>query len=80
MAFELAKYGITVNTIAPGPILTEQTALAPPEKLAAVVQSIPAGRLGQVSEVGALVAYLASDAAGFMIGATLDINGGLVMR
>ena len=80
LAYELAPHGIAVNTLAPGPILTAQTALAPPEKLAAVSAAIPLGRFGDVAEVGALAAYLASDAGGFVIGATLDVNGGIVMR
>lgn len=80
LAFDVAKYGISVNAIAPGPILTEQTALAPPDKLALVSQSVPLGRLGRVDEIGELVNYLVSDAGGFAVGATFDINGGLLMR
>lgn len=80
LAYELAPEGITVNAIAPGPIETEQTKLAPPEKLRAVASQIPLGRLGAPEEVGELVAYLASPAAGFIVGATVDINGGLIMR
>jgi 3-oxoacyl-[acyl-carrier protein] reductase len=80
LAYEMAPYGIAVNTLAPGPIQTEQTALAPPDKLAAVSKTIPLGRLGTVSEVGGLAVYLASDEGGFVVGATLDVNGGIVMR
>jgi 3-oxoacyl-[acyl-carrier protein] reductase len=80
LAYELAPDGIAVNAIAPGPVETEQTRLAPPEKLRQVAGQIPLGRLGHVQEVGELVVYLASDTAGFIVGATLDINGGLIMR
>src|SRR5262249_27262070 len=80
IAHEVAKHGICVNAVAPGPILTEQTALAPPDKLAMVSASLPLGRLGRVEEVGELIAYLVSDAGGFTVGATFDVNGGLLMR
>lgn len=79
-AHELGAAGITVNAIAPGPILTEQTQHAPPEKLAAVSAQLPVGRLGDVREVGAMAVYLSSKDAGFVTGATFDINGGLIMR
>jgi NAD(P)-dependent dehydrogenase (short-subunit alcohol dehydrogenase family) len=45
-----------------------------------MVRTIPVGRLGRGEEVAAAVAYLASDAAGFVTGATLDVNGGMLMR
>lgn len=80
LAHELAPHGIAVNAVAPGPIQTEQTKLAPPDKLRAVAEQIPVRRFGDVREVGALVAYLASEHGGFVVGATIDINGGLVMR
>ena len=80
LAYDFAKHGITVNAIAPGPILTEQTALAPPDKVAMVAAQIPVGRIGDPKDVGALVAHICSDAGGFITGATLDISGGLVMR
>jgi NAD(P)-dependent dehydrogenase (short-subunit alcohol dehydrogenase family) len=69
-----------VNAIAPGPVLTEQTALAPADKLAMVAAQIPAGRIGRAEEVGSLAVWLTSDDAGFVTGATVDINGGLLMR
>jgi len=80
LAHAFARDGITVNAIAPGTIRTNQTTLAPPDKLEAVMKSIPMGRLGDASEVGALVAFLASDQSGFITGATIDVNGGLLMR
>lgn len=80
LAHAFATHGITVNAVAPGTILTNQTKLAPPDKLEAVMKSIPVGRLGEASEIGSLVTYLASDDSGFITGATLDVNGGLLMR
>ena len=80
LAHQFAPRGVTVNTIAPGTILTEQTALAPPDKVALVVSQIPLGRIGQADEVGALAVYLTSGAAGFVTGTTADINGGVLMR
>lgn len=80
LAHQLAPHGITVNTIAPGTILTEQTALAPPDKVALVVGQIPMQRIGQAEEVGHLAAFLASDNAAFITGTTQDINGGVLMR
>jgi 3-oxoacyl-[acyl-carrier protein] reductase len=80
LAHQFAPRGVTVNTIAPGTILTEQTALAPREKVALVVGQIPIGRIGQAEEVGALAAFLVSDRAAFITGTTQDINGGVLMR
>lgn len=80
LAHQFAPHGITVNTIAPGTILTEQTALAPADKVALVVGQIPVGRIGQAEEVGHLAAFLASDRAAFITGTTQDINGGVLMR
>ncbi len=80
LAHQFAPHGITVNSIAPGTILTEQTALAPPEKVALVVSQIPIQRIGQAEEVGHLAAFLASDNAAFITGTTQDINGGVLMR
>jgi 3-oxoacyl-[acyl-carrier protein] reductase len=79
-ATELAPYGVTVNAIAPaaidGPLAQEVLRDRLQEKLAA----IPVGRLGRPEEVAALVSFLVSDDAGYMTGATLDINGGVLMR
>lgn len=79
-ATELAPHAITVNAITPSAIMSPAVASAPPEKIAAVVSTIPAGRLGQPEEVSSAVIYLASDAAGYITGATLDVNGGRLMR
>lgn len=80
-AKELAGAGVTVNSVAPGPIDLPQTrASLPSEHLAAIGRAIPVGRMGDPAEVAAVVAWLASDRASFVTGATWDVNGGLLMR
>jgi 3-oxoacyl-[acyl-carrier protein] reductase len=79
-ASELAPFGVTVNAIAPAAIDGPSVAAVPAEKVEAMVKAIPVGRLGRPHEVAALVAYLAGDDAGFVTGATYDINGGMLMR
>ena len=79
-ATELAGSGVTVNAVAPAAIDGPMVATVAPERLEAMVKTIPVGRLGRPEEVAAAVAYLASDAAGFVTGATLDVNGGMLMR
>jgi 3-oxoacyl-[acyl-carrier protein] reductase len=79
-ATELAPHGVTVNAIAPaaidGPLAREVLRDRLEEKLG----SIPVGRLGRPEEVAALVSFLVSDDAGYVTGATLDLNGGVLMR
>lgn len=80
LALECATKGITVNTICPGYINTEMVAAIAPEVLKAkILPHIPMGRLGGVEEIAAAVVYLASDAAAFMTGSTLTMNGGQYM-
>ncbi len=79
-ATELAGSGVTVNAVAPAAIDGPMVATVAPERLEAMLKTIPVGRLGRPEEVAAAVAYLASDAAGFVTGATLDVNGGMLMR
>jgi len=79
-AKELGPYGITVNAVCPGLIDTELTREnASPADLAAYARSFPIQRLGQPVEVADLICFLASDQAGYITGASLDINGGDLM-
>jgi glucose 1-dehydrogenase len=79
LSIELAPYGITVNNIAPGAIETPiNTALLnDPVKLKALLENIPLNRLGQVSDVAGVAAFLASADADYITGATIVIDGGL---
>ena len=80
-ARDLAPFGVTVNAIAPGPLdVASVHALLPPDKLEAVINTIPAGQLGSPEFVADIVVKLASAEAAFVTGATWDINGGLFMR
>lgn len=76
LAQEGAKFGITVNAIAPGYIDTDMVAAVPADVLEKIVAKIPAGRLGQASEIARGVVFLTGDDAGFVNGSTLSINGG----
>lgn len=75
LALESAAKGITVNAIAPGYIETDMTAQMRPEVLESIIKQIPATRMGKPEEVAGLVAYLASDLAAFINGATISMNG-----
>lgn len=79
LALETATKGITVNAICPGYIETDMTAGIKPEVLESIVKQIPAGRMGRPEEIAALVAFLVSEKAAFITGATLDANGGQYM-
>ncbi|MDD5705880.1 MAG: 3-oxoacyl-ACP reductase FabG [Kiritimatiellae bacterium] len=79
-ARELASSGVTVNVVAPGPIATAMTADTPPAKRAKQLESIPMGRFGKPEEVAAVVSFLASDAAAYITGQVLCVDGGLCMR
>ncbi|MCH7742551.1 MAG: 3-oxoacyl-ACP reductase FabG [Proteobacteria bacterium] len=80
LAVELGSRGITVNCIAPGFIATDMSNELPEPQVDALLARIPARRLGEVAEVAALVAFLASEAAGYITGETIHINGGLYMN
>ena len=79
LARELAPYGITVNAVAPHAIETEMSGQWSEETRQRILQAIPLKRLGRPEEVAAAVAFLASDEAGFITGATIDMNGGAFM-
>ncbi|MCP4752067.1 MAG: SDR family oxidoreductase [Proteobacteria bacterium] len=76
IALEHAKDGITCNAILPGLIETELVKMMPEEILTPTTASIPARRLGQTEEVGHLIAFLASDIAGYINGVSIPIDGG----
>jgi NAD(P)-dependent dehydrogenase (short-subunit alcohol dehydrogenase family) len=79
-AKELGSYGITVNAVCPGMIDTELTReSAPPEVLERLARSYPVPRLGTSLEVAELICFVASEMAGYITGASLDINGGDLM-
>jgi acetoacetyl-CoA reductase len=75
LAQECASKGVTVNAIAPGYIDTDMVAAVPEDVLKKIIATIPVGRLGKAEEIAHAVAFLASDQAGFMTGATLTMNG-----
>lgn len=75
LALESAAKGITVNAICPGYIETDMTGSMRPEVLDSIIRQIPVARLGQPSEIAAIVAFLASDKAGFITGSTVTANG-----
>ena len=76
LAQEGARYGVTVNALAPGYIDTDMVAAVPPEVLEKIVARVPVGRLGQAEEIARGVAFLSAEDAGFVTGSTLSINGG----
>ena len=79
LAREYARKNVTVNAVAPGFIKTQMTEQVPQAALDTVINMTPVGRLGTPEEVAAGVVYLASDAAAFITGHVLDINGGYAM-
>jgi NAD(P)-dependent dehydrogenase (short-subunit alcohol dehydrogenase family) len=77
---EYAKYGVLINTIAPGPTAGPRNDdLHDASSMARLVADMPLGRLGESREIADVVLFLASDAASFMTGAILDVNGGYVL-
>ncbi len=80
LARELGSRGITVNCIAPGFIATDMTEVLPEAQKAALLASIPAGRLGEPQEIADAVAFLASNKAGYITGSELHVNGGMYMN
>ncbi|ABO59075.1 acetoacetyl-CoA reductase [Burkholderia multivorans] len=76
LAQEVARKGVTVNTVSPGYLATKMVTAVPEDTLKQIVAGIPVGRLGQPDEIAALVAFIASDAAGFMTGSNVAMNGG----
>jgi len=79
LAREVASRGITVNAVAPGYIETPMTAVLDEKQRAAMMEQIPLGRPGTDLEIAQSVAFLASDAAAYITGHVLDVNGGMFM-
>jgi NAD(P)-dependent dehydrogenase (short-subunit alcohol dehydrogenase family) len=83
LAQDLGPFGITVNAVAPGPTLVDRVARKwaqrSEEDRARILANIPLGRLAAPEEVAAVIAFLASDAAAYVTGVTIDVNGGSFM-
>ncbi|MGF6879935.1 3-ketoacyl-ACP reductase [Paraburkholderia sp. MM5477-R1] len=79
LAQEVATKGVTVNTVSPGYIGTDMVKAIRPEVLEKIVATIPVRRLGTPEEIASIVAWIASDQAGFATGADFSLNGGLHM-
>ena len=79
LAFEVASRGITVNIIAPGFIETAMTDKLNDDQKSNILKQVPAGRMGMATEIAFAALYLASDEASYVTGATLHVNGGMVM-
>ncbi len=79
LAHEVASRGITVNAVAPGFITTAMTEKLTDDQKAGLLQQVPAGRMGEASEIAAAVLYLSSPEASYVTGSTLHVNGGMAM-
>lgn len=79
LARELAARAITVNVVAPGPVATDMLVGVTEARAAQVAAAVPLGRVGEPAEVAAAVAYLTGEAAGFVTGAVLPVDGGMGM-
>lgn len=79
VARELASRQVTCNVVAPGPIVTDMTTALPAEWRATMEATVPLGRLGDPADVASLVAFVCSEAAGYVTGAVLPVDGGLGM-
>jgi 3-oxoacyl-[acyl-carrier protein] reductase len=79
LARELAPRNIACNVVAPGFVDTDMTAALPDERKAAILKNVPLGRMASAEEIADVVAFLASDAAGYITGAVIPVDGGLGM-
>lgn len=79
LAREVGSRAVTVNAVAPGFIDTDMTRELPEAQREALLTQIPLGRLGQAEEIAKVVAFLASDAASYVTGTTIPVNGGMYM-
>jgi 3-oxoacyl-[acyl-carrier protein] reductase len=80
LAKEIGPYGITVNTVAPGMVDTDLIKHVPPEARQAMAANTPLGRIATPEDVARVIAFLASDASGFMTGSYIPVSGGLAME
>jgi 3-oxoacyl-[acyl-carrier protein] reductase len=81
LAKELAPHGVRVNAVSPGVIDTPfHEVFSTPEMIAGFVKTIPLGRIGKSEECAQVIAFLVSDAASYVVGETIEINGGQLMR
>jgi 3-oxoacyl-[acyl-carrier protein] reductase len=76
---EYAKRGVTANCVAPGFIASPMTDKLNDKQREAILQMVPAGKLGSGDDIGAAVVYLASNEAAYVTGQTLHVNGGMAM-
>ena len=79
-ARELAPYGVTVNALAPGPVDTDMLETLPLSRREVMVEQCPLGRFAETADVAGAALFLLSDAARYITGATLNVNGGLLME
>ena len=79
LAREVARKGVTVNSVSPGYCETALVMAMPEEIRAGIVEKVPVGRMGKPSEIARTVAFLADEEAGFITGANIPVNGGLFM-
>jgi len=79
LAQEVVRKGVTVNTVSPGYVETELVMAIRPDVRQGIVDSIPMGRLARPEEIAAVVAFLASEDAGYITGANISVNGGMHM-
>lgn len=79
LAYEVASRGITVNCIAPGFITTAMTEKLTDDQKEKILTQVPAGRMGEASEIGSAVLYLSSQEAAYVTGTVLHVNGGMAM-
>ena len=76
LAQEVVRKGVTVNTVSPGYLATKMVMAVPEDVRNSIIAGIPVGRLGKPEEIAALVTFIASEAAGFMTGSNVAMNGG----
>ena len=77
LALEYAKYGVTVNAIAPGPVMTAMLAGVPDQIKEKIIAQVPVGRIAAPDEIASVHVFLASDEAGFITGQVIFVDGGM---